>query len=211
MDAEREALLGMDLPVVAAPMAGGPTTVRLAEAVGARGAFAFLAAGYKQPAAVAEEIAAVRAAGRPFGVNVFVPAPVPVGEADFRRYATRISGEGTRYGLDLADAPLTEDDDHWAEKVDLLVREPVPVVSFTFGLPPADVVRDLRRAGSRVLLTVTDAAEAAGAAELGVDGLVVQSGDAGGHFGTFTPASPAPARPLADLVAAARSGRVRWC
>ncbi|MEU9741608.1 nitronate monooxygenase [Micromonospora chersina] len=200
VDGMRE-LLGVDVPVVAAPMAGGPTTTGLATAVGAAGAFAFLAAGYKTPEAVAGEIAELRPAGRPFGVNVFVPTPVPVAEAEFRRYATRIAAEGTPYGLDLAAAARTEDDDHWAAKLDLLLADPVPVVSFTFGLPPAAVVRDLRRAGSRVLVTVTDPAEAAAAAELGVDGLVAQSGAAGGHLGTFTPDAPPPLRPLPDLVA----------
>ncbi|SCL29275.1 nitroalkane oxidase [Micromonospora rhizosphaerae] len=204
MDSERKAILGVDLPVVAAPMAGGPTTTRLVAAAGACGAFAFLAAGYKPPEAVADEIAAARAADGSFGVNVFVPAPVPVSEAEFRRYAARIADEGTRYGLDLAAAARIEDDDHWADKIDLLVRDPVPVVSFTFGLPSAAVVRDLRRAGSRVLVTVTDPTEAGLAAELGVDGLVAQSAYAGGHFGTFTPAAPPPARPLAELVGLVR-------
>ncbi|MFG3298091.1 nitronate monooxygenase [Micromonospora chersina] len=194
-------LLGVDVPVVAAPMAGGPTTTGLAAAVGAAGAFAFLAAGYKTPEAVAAEVADLRTTGRPFGVNVFVPTPVPVTEAEFRRYATRIAAEGTPYGLDLAAAVRTEDDDHWGAKLDLLLADPVPVVSFTFGLPPEPVVRDLRRAGSRVLVTVTDPAEASAAADLGVDGLVAQSGAAGGHLGTFTPAAPPPLRPLPDLVA----------
>ena len=192
------------MSVVAAPMAGGPTTIGLAGAVSACGAFAFLAAGYKEPAAVTDEVAAAKAAGRPFGVNVFVPTPVPVDETDFRRYAARIADEGARYGLDLTTAPRTEDDDHWGEKVDLLVRDPVPVVSFTFGLPSAAVVGALQRAGSRVLVTVTDQVEAAAAAEIGVDGLVAQSGHAGGHFGTFTPGSPAPVRPLPELVDAIR-------
>ncbi|MEV0157120.1 nitronate monooxygenase [Micromonospora sp. NPDC050686] len=200
MDRRRRELLGVDVPVVAAPMAGGPTTIGLAAAVGVAGAFAFLAAGYKTPQAVADEIAAARATGRPFGVNVFAPTPVPVGEAEFRRYAARIAGEGMPYGLDLAAAVRVEDDDRWAAKLDLLVRDPVPVVSFTFGLPPATVVRDLRRAGSRVLATVTDPAEATAAAALGVDGLIAQSGDAGGHFGTFTPHDPPPPRPLPELV-----------
>ncbi|WP_269459005.1 nitronate monooxygenase [Micromonospora inositola] len=204
METVRSALLGVDVPVVAAPMAGGPTTPRLVAAVGSCGAFAFLAAGYQPPEAVAEEIAAARATGLPFGVNVFVPTPVPVDDAAFRRYAARIADEGRPYGLDLAAAPRTEDDDHWAEKIALLVRDPVPVVSFTFGLPTAAVVRDLRRAGSRLLVTVTDPAEAAAAADLGVDGLVAQSGHAGGHYGTFTPGLPRT-RPAPR--GAGRSGR----
>ncbi|MFJ8579545.1 NAD(P)H-dependent flavin oxidoreductase [Micromonospora sp. NPDC093277] len=200
MDSHRKDLLGVDGPVVAAPMAGGPTSTGLAAAVGAAGAFAFLAAGYRTPEATADDIAVARATGRPFGVNVFVPTPVPVAEAEFRRYAARIGPEGAPYGLDLAAATRVEDDDHWAAKIDLLVRDPVPVVSFTFGLPPAGVVRDLRRAGSRVLVTVTDPAESAAAADLGVDGLVAQSARAGGHFGTFAPDRPPSDRPLPELV-----------
>ncbi len=200
MDSHRRDLLGVDGPVVAAPMAGGPTTTELTSAAGAAGAFAFLAAGYRTAEATAHEIAIARTTGLPFGVNVFVPTPVPVAEAEFRRYAARIAAEGAPYGLDLAAATRVEDDDHWAAKIDLLVHDPVPVVSFTFGLPPATVVRDLQRAGSRVLVTVTDPAEAGAAADLGVDGLVAQSAQAGGHFGTFTPDRPPPDRPLPELV-----------
>ena len=63
----------------------------------------------------------------------------------------------------------------------------MPVVSFTFGLPrPADLAA-LRRAGSRLLVTVTTVSEARAAAEAGADGLVVQGSDAGGHSGTHDP------------------------
>ena len=61
-------------PLVVAPMAGGPSTSELVIAAAGAGAVGFLAAGYKAPAAMAAEIAAVRAGtAEPFGVNVFVP------------------------------------------------------------------------------------------------------------------------------------------
>ena len=63
-------LLGTALPLVAAPMAGGPTTVRLATAVAGAGAFPFLAGAYRAPDALAADAAELRATGRPFGVNV---------------------------------------------------------------------------------------------------------------------------------------------
>jgi hypothetical protein len=60
--------------------------------------------------------------------------------AEFRRYARELQPEADRYGLDLSSAPLVEDDDSWQDKLDLLLADPVPVVSVTFGLPrPAEI------------------------------------------------------------------------
>jgi len=196
--------LGCALPVLAAPMAGGPGTQALVTAAAAAGGLGFLAAGYKPPEAVAAELAGMRAAGVPFAINLFAPNPVPVERAAFRRYATAISAEGRRYGLDLAGAEPAEDDDHWADKIDLLLADPVPVVSFTFGLPDRAVITALRRAGTLVALTVTCAAEAHRAAEAGADLLVAQAAAAGGHWGTLTPDQLPPALPAADLVAQVR-------
>jgi nitronate monooxygenase len=189
-----------ELPVIAAPMAGGATTPALVSAVAAAGGFGFLAAGYKAPEAMAAEAALLSEAGVAFGMNLFVPSASPISEADFRRYAGELSEEGRPYGLDLAAAPMIEDDDHWQAKVDLLLDKPVPVVSFTFGLPERRVIDALRRAGSRVLATVTTAREASAARDLGVDGLIAQSTEAGGHSGTHTPRQVVPVVPLAELV-----------
>ncbi|MGK5740595.1 NAD(P)H-dependent flavin oxidoreductase [Micromonospora sp. URMC 103] len=193
-------------PLVGAPLGGGAGSPALVRAVAAAGGFGFLPAGYKTPEALAADLAELRASGTPFGVNLFVPGPPEIDEETFRRYAREIAAEGEPYGLDLAGAPRVHDDDHWADKVDLLVREPVPVVSFTFGLPDPAAVAALRRAGSRLLVTVTSVAEALAARDLGVDGLVAQGTEAGGHSGTHTPHRPAPpvsTRPLVRDVAAA--------
>lgn len=196
-------MFDVELPIVAAPMAGGPSGPVLVGAVGAAGGFAFLAAGYKTADAVAAEIAAARVSGRPFGVNVFVPGGPVVGEVEFRRYAQAIAAEGEPYGLDLATASLVSDDDHWADKIDLLVADPVPVVSFTFGVPPADAVAALRRAGTQVLVTVTSVDEARAVAD--ADGLIVQSSAAGAHSGTHDPARALPETHLAELIPSIRA------
>ena len=179
--------LGGSLPLVAAPMAGGATTTALATAAAEVGAFAFLAGGYKTPAALAAEIAVLRSSGAPFGVNLFAPTTSPIGEAGFRRYARELQPEADRYGLDLSRVPLREDDDDWGAKLDLLLEDPVPVVSTTFGLPRPGEVSALRRAGTRVLVTVTTVDEARAAAEVGADALVAQGSSAGGHSGTHDP------------------------
>ncbi|WP_433206594.1 nitronate monooxygenase [Dactylosporangium sp. CS-047395] len=190
-------LLGTDLPVLAAPMAGGPTTPALIRAASGVGSMGFLAAGYLSAAELASRIAEVDGL---FGVNVFAPNPVPVDPGEFRSYAYRLQPEAARYGLDLASAKIVEHDDDWSAKIDLLLARPVPVVSFTFALPPASVVAALRRAGTVVLQTVTSTVEARAAADLGVDGLIIQSAAAGAHSGTFTPGNIPTNDDLPDLV-----------
>jgi len=199
-------LLSSPLPLAAAPMAGGPSSPALAAAVAAAGAFPFLAAGYKTTDALAAEIAAARDTGAPFGVNLFAPDFAPIGEAAFRAYAERLRPDAEAYGLDLSEAPLVQDDDRWRDKVDLLLADPVPVVSLTFGLPSPDDARALRRAGSLLLLTVTTVDEARAAAEVGADALMVQGSDAGAHSGTHDATrriTPMPATELVPAVVAA--------
>lgn len=192
--------LGLTLPVVAAPMAGGPTTPTLVIAAARAGALGFLAAGYKTPDAVRSEIAAVRAASVPFGVNVFAPNPVPISTTDYRAYRSSLQAVAGRFEVDLPAEPV-EDDDAFAAKIDLLLADPVPVVSFTFGVPGGEVIRALQKAGTTVVQTVTSVEEAALAAEAGADMLAVQGAVAGGHSATLTPERMAAPVPLPDLVA----------
>lgn len=196
--------LGVRIPVLAAPMAGGPSTPELVTAAARAGGLGFLAGGYKTPQALAGQIHTLRTAGVAFGVNLFAPNPVPVDAQAYRRYAQAVRPEADRYGLTLPEEPI-EDDDRWTDKIDLLVSDPVPWVSFTFGIPNREIIRTLRRAGSTVLQTVTSADEARQAAAAGVDALIVQGPAAGGHSATLTPERPvSPVSPvsLPDLVAA---------
>ena len=175
-------LLGTRVPVVAAPMAGGVTTVALSRAVLDGGGFPFLAAGYKSVEAMAAEIDALR--GERFGVNLFVPDTRSPDAAAVEAYAARLRPEADALGVTLG-VPPADDDDGWADKLAFLVARPVPVVSFTFGLPSWRTVAALRSAGSRVLATVTTAEEARRAAKLDVDGVIAQGVGAGGHSGAF--------------------------
>ncbi|MGX1267437.1 NAD(P)H-dependent flavin oxidoreductase [Streptomyces phaeoluteigriseus] len=197
--------LGVETPILAAPMAGSPTTPELVVAAARAGGLGFLAGGYKTPAALETQIAHVRSVDINFGINLFAPAPVPVDPAAFRAFARAIAPEAGAYGLETATAPIAEDDDHWADKLDLVLSSPVPVVSFTFGLPDRAAIAALRRAGTLVVQTVTSPAEARAAAEAGVDVLAVQGSAAGGHSGTWSPRHPYPALPLPELLRAVRS------
>jgi nitronate monooxygenase len=198
------AALGLTCPVLAAPMAGGPMTPALAVAASRGGSLGFLAGGYKTPALLAQQIAEVREQVPAFGVNLFAPNPVPVDPAEFRRYAEAVQTEADAYGLRLEGT--TPVDDAWSAKVDLLVSDPVPVVSFTFGLPDRSVITALKRAGTLIVQTVTSAGEARLAAEAGADVLAVQALAAGGHSGTLTPQQIPATVPLPDLAAAVAGG-----
>jgi len=190
--------LGLRSPLIAAPMAGGPSTTALVLAAARAGALGFLAAGYKTPSVLQEQLAAVR--GVSFGVNLFAPNPVPADPAAYARYAAVLRADG----LTVPEGGPVEDDDHWRDKLDLLLAAPVPVVSFTFGIPDRSTVAALRSAGSIVAQTVTSATEAWQAASAGVDALVVQASAAGGHCGTLTPSAVPPPVPLLDLLASVR-------
>lgn len=198
--------LGVSAPVLAAPMAGGPTTAALVRAAAEAGGMGFLAGGYKTAAQLGEQIAAVRGYGvresgeKAFGVNLFVPRPFTADLAQYRRYADALRPLASRYGVELPPDPV-EDDDQWDAKLGLLLSDPVPVVSFTFGIPPGKVISDLRARGTVVVQTVTSTAEARAATDAGADMLVVQGCAAGGHSATLTPERMPEQIPLAVLLA----------
>ncbi|MGI8557793.1 MAG: nitronate monooxygenase [Solirubrobacteraceae bacterium] len=171
-------------------MAGGPSTPELCAAVSQAGGLGFLAGGYRTAAALAADIAAVRAmTARPFGVNVFVPSPLPRPE-EATATARWVGDLRERYG-ELIGEPRY-DDDGWQAKLELLEREAVHCVSFTFGAPPPDVADRLRAAGSRVWVTATTLREAQQAGEgRTVDALVLQGVEAGGHRASWVDSTQA--------------------
>ncbi|QIS08855.1 NAD(P)H-dependent flavin oxidoreductase [Nocardia arthritidis] len=167
------------VPIVLAPMAGGPSTPELAAAVTEAGGLGFVAAGYLTAADTATRIKATRAlTSGPFGVNLFVPGP-PTPQTEYAAFLDRLRGE-----FELGTPKFDTDD--WTAKLDLLVAEPVAVVSCTFGCPSAAEIARLRAVGSEVWVTVTSVAEARIAAEAGANVLVAQGAEAGGHRGAFT-------------------------
>jgi nitronate monooxygenase len=186
----------LECPIVQAPMGGGPSTPRLAAAVAGAGGVGFLAGGYLSVAALAADVAATRELTPRFGVNLFVPG-VPTDRDALAPYLAELESEAERYGVAVGEARYSDDD--FEAKLALLVGEPAPAVSFTFGLPPADAVARLRAAGSETWITVTSAEEARLAAEIGPDALVVQGAEAGAHQGGFEDREAEPVGTLALL------------
>ena len=177
------------VPIVQAPLAGGASTPALTAAVVEAGAFGFVAAGYKTPEALGDDIRATRALTEAsFGVNVFVPGHATA-RPRYERYIEALRDEAGRQGVALGEPRF--EDDAWDAKLALLEADPVAAVSFTFGCPPAEVVARLQAAGSTVWLTVTDVDEAERAAAAGADVLIVQGIEAGGHRASFVDADGA--------------------
>lgn len=177
-------LCGLRVPVVQAPMAGGPSTPQLAAAVNRGGGLGFLAAGYLTAPRLRDDMATLRGLDdRPFGVNVFVGGGQPADPGSVEAYAQRLRAAAESAGVELGQPRF--DDDAFTQKIALLTSDPVAVVSFTFGAPPRQSLETLQAVGSEVWLTVTSPSEASIAAELGADALIVQGVEAGGHRGVF--------------------------
>ncbi|MET7637917.1 nitronate monooxygenase [Streptomyces sp. NPDC005438] len=168
-------------PIVQAPMAGGVSTPALVAAVSEAGGLGSLAAGYKTPEAMYEEIRAVRRlTRRPFGVNLFLPQPDNADAAALSVYRDQLAGEAAWYETRLGDVDLGTDD-AYDGKLAILYADPVPLVSFTFGCPSANVLSRFRRMGTLTVVTVTTVAEARAAEQAGADAVCAQGVEAGGH------------------------------
>jgi nitronate monooxygenase len=174
----------LDLPIVLAPMAGGLSTPELAAAVSDAGGLGFVALGYLSVDQSCDQVGAIRQlTSRPVGANLFVGGGAPAAPALLEDYRLHLAAEAERSGVELGQPRF--DDDSFEAKIEALVADPVAVVSFTFGLPPRDVVDRLHAAGSEVWATVTSPDEGRQAAARGADALVVQGVEAGGHRGIF--------------------------
>ncbi|MHC3473273.1 nitronate monooxygenase [Streptomyces sp. 7R007] len=193
-------------PIVQAPMAGGVSVPRLAAAVCEAGGLGFLAAGYKTADGMYQEIKQLRSlTSRPFGVNLFMPQPDNAESGAVEMYAHQLAGEAAWYETELGD-PDSGRDDGYDAKLAVLLDNPVPVVSFHFGVPTRDVLDSLRRAGTFTLVTATTAEEALAVQRAGADAVIAQGVEAGGHQGTHrdTPENDAAGIGLLSLIAQVR-------
>jgi nitronate monooxygenase len=189
----------LDTPIVLAPLAGGPSTPELAAAVTEAGGLGFLGAGYLTADALRDRIRATQdLTSGAIAVNLFVIDGGPSDPAVYSDYVAALAPEAERLGVDVGEPRF--DDDDFDAKVEVLLADPVPVVSFTFGIPSADAIAALRAAGSEIWMTATNGDEAEAAFEAGADVLVAQGGEAGGHRGSFGDALDQRVEPLVPLV-----------
>ena len=178
-------LLGIEHPIVQAPMAGANATPpALVAAVGEAGALGFVGAAYMSPDEIAATCRDVRAlTRRPFGINLFAPvASTPL--ADTAPALRAIAPWHAELGLPAPTppAPTTWGVDHQLAAV---LECGASVFSFTFGLLPAYAIDSLKARGIFVIGTATTVAEAVALEQAGADAVVAQGSEAGAHRGTF--------------------------
>jgi len=186
---EFTAAFGIHYPIIQAPMAG-VSTPRLAAAVSNAGGLGSISIGAGSAAQGREMIEATRAlTTQPFNVNVFCHAPArrdTEGEAAWIRHVAPLfaeQGEPAPAALGEIYKSFLEDDDAF----DLLLAQRPAVVSFHFGVPPAERIAALKQAGIRTMATATSLDEARLIEAAGIDAIVAQGIEAGGHRGMFDP------------------------
>ena len=182
-------LLGIHFFVIQAPIAG-VSTPRLAAAVSISGGLGSIAVGAGTPAKAAEAIAEVRRlTGRPFNVNLFSHRPAqadPTREAQWLEYlAPHFTALGASPPAQLREIYKSFVDDD--PMLEVLLSARPAVVSFHFGLPPSHYIKALKDAGIVLMACATTPDEAAQVEDAGIDLLIAQGAEAGGHRGVFDP------------------------
>ncbi len=173
----------VSLPLIQAPMAGGITTPELVAAVSKAGGVGSLGAALMQPEEIRKAIHRIRElTRRPFNVNLFSAPPLhEMANCDpFLHHLKKYEGElGFTVSTELLLLPPFE------KQVEALLQEEIPIFSFTFGIPPIGIIREFQKRNTLVIGTATHVKEAFALQEAGVDFIVAQGKEAGGHRGTF--------------------------
>ena len=183
------ALLGIDKPIIQAPMAG-TSTPELAAAVSNAGGLGSLGLGAMNADAARAAIRATRAlTGKPFNANVFCHRPARADAEIERAWSAWLAPAFAQFGATPPAAPREIYTSFLVDRAmqQMLMEERPAVVSFHFGLPAPEVIEGFKRAGIRLLASVTSLDEANAAQAAGVDALVAQGIEAGGHRGAFDP------------------------
>ncbi|MEG0881336.1 MAG: nitronate monooxygenase [Janthinobacterium sp.] len=184
--------LGLRFPIIQAPMAG-VSTPRMAAAVSHAGGLGSLAIGAGTVAQARQMIVDTRAlTDKPFNINVFCHAPAV---RDVHREAAWLAHLAPLFAELGAAVPVALDEIYPTflgdeAAFELLLELRPAVVSFHFGLPSTEKIAALRQAGIYTLATATSVREAALIEQAGVDAIVAQGVEAGGHRGVFDPLAP---------------------
>jgi nitronate monooxygenase len=179
--------IGINYPIILAPMAGGPSTPELVASVCEAGGLGSLGAGYLAPDAIRTAIREIRAlTERPFAANLFIPEPSAEPPTDAEVQAAAKALEPIRRELHLTGALRLGALPDFEAQLAVIKEERVPVFSYTFGSLDERRVRELHQLGTIVVGSATTVEEARLLEATGVDAVIAQGAEAGGHRGTFT-------------------------
>lgn len=194
--------LGITCPIIQAPMAGGATTPELIATVSNFGGLGSLGGGASAPADLNKKINEIKAlTDRPFMVNLMV-----LSDHASSTFDTSMPDWLSQYYQEQQiDIALPERPAHsFAEQLQVLYDNPVPVAGFTFGIISAEQVQRLQQLGTRVIGTANHPLEAQAWAEIGADAVCMQGMEAGGHRGGWLPQSAADPLGLLTLISQTR-------
>ncbi|MGG1401635.1 nitronate monooxygenase [Bacillus salipaludis] len=180
--------LGIQYPIIQAPMAGGPTTSKLVAAVSNAGGLGTIGAGYLTPSQIRQQIQEVKQlTEKNFGINLFVPSNYQQDAQNIMTAKELLQPIEQELKVDsTVKIPTFEQDlGTFHEQVQVVVEEQVPVCSFTFGLPSQEIIDYLKTNSIIVIGTATTVQEAILNEQAGMDMVVLQGSEAGGHRGTF--------------------------
>jgi len=179
-------MLHLSCPVIQAPMAGGGDTAELVAAVSNAGGLGSIGAAYLTPAQILERASAVRAlTTRPFGINLFAPTPsARTGAQQIEAAIEYIVPYYRELGL-AEPQPPTSASIGFDDQLSACLETDAALFSFTFGSLSHDTVERIRSQGKLVAGTATTVREAEALAATGVDVIMAQGSEAGGHRGTF--------------------------
>ncbi|WP_288999060.1 nitronate monooxygenase [uncultured Psychrobacter sp.] len=190
-------------PIVQAPMAGGATTPELIASVSNFGGLGSLGAGMTAPDVLDSQIDTIKTlTDRPFMVNLMV-----LSEYESSSFDTAMPNWLSNYYQEqnIEFTLPTRPAQSFAEQLQVLYDNPVPVASFTFGIISAEQVERLQRVGTRVIGTANHPLEAKAWSDIGADAVCVQGVEAGGHRGGWLPQSETDPLGLLTLISQTRA------
>ncbi|MBU5214040.1 NAD(P)H-dependent flavin oxidoreductase [Heyndrickxia oleronia] len=183
-------LLKVKYPIIQAPMAGGITTSALVAEVSNTGGLGMIGAGYLTPVQTREQIKEVKQlTSNPFGINLFVPNEFKVTENEINSANQFLNPIRQKLNLEQKEnmeIPNYKDVyETFIEQIKVVIEEKVPICSFTFGIPSNEIIAELKQANIILIGTATTVREAVENEKAGMDIVVAQGSEAGGHRGSF--------------------------
>ncbi|ANX11447.1 nitronate monooxygenase [Fictibacillus arsenicus] len=177
--------LNIKYPIIQAGMAGGPTTSELVAAVSNAGALGTLGAGYMTPEDIRNVLSQImKLTKKPFAVNLFLPQVYEKNEQQILSMQKYLNKYRKQLGIpEVYSVPDIQD--LFEQQLNVVIEAEVKIVSFTFNKPSAGLIEKLHNSGITVIATATTLKEAKELESLGVDMIVAQGSEAGGHRGTF--------------------------
>lgn len=181
-------LLNVKYPIIQAPMAGGPTSTALVAAVSNAGGLGMIGAGYMTPVQIREQIRDVKQmTNHAFGINFFVPVKYSLDEKKLT--AAKNFLEPIMEELSVVRPTVLpnyeQDLKVFYQQINVILEEKVPVCTFTFGIPSPEIITKLKENKITPIGTATTVQEAILNEQAGMEAVVVQGAEAGGHRGTF--------------------------